>query len=469
MKRILVCLLALMLLIPAFAAAEDTGAAFEAGFGRANITPDESVPLAGYGNTERRMSDGYLDYLYANVLALRDAKGETVLLIMLDLISAPSIQVTEPIRKAVHTATGVKNENIMVQGSHTHSGPDVYSKLDCITHYNFLLPKLVAQAAEEAVADLQPATLAAANGEIEGLNFVRHYLMNDGTYCGDNYGSESSGYKAHETEADHTIQELLFKRENAEDILVINFQTHPHRTGGMARYDVSSDIVGQVREYVEANTDCVCTYMQGAAGNINPISRITSENRTTDYKVWGEIFGKKAVELMEDMQPIESGDLKVTDTKVTCTINHTEDGKAMQARVIYDEWLKTGNNTKAAQDGAPYDIHSPYHASAIINKTKLGKEEPVQLWALSFGDVGIACAPYEMFDVNGDYIKDNSPFALTLVMGYCNDMKSYIAADYSYDNTCYEADQCRYVKGTAEILAQEFAELLTGLYEEADK
>ena len=32
------------------------------GFGRADITPQENVPLGGYGNTETRISEGFLEY-----------------------------------------------------------------------------------------------------------------------------------------------------------------------------------------------------------------------------------------------------------------------------------------------------------------------------------------------------------------------------------------------------------------------
>ena len=46
------------------------------GFGRADITPMERVPLAGYGNTSRRISTTVLDPLYATCAAFRS--DETV-------------------------------------------------------------------------------------------------------------------------------------------------------------------------------------------------------------------------------------------------------------------------------------------------------------------------------------------------------------------------------------------------------
>ena len=55
-----------------------------AGFARADITPEAPVPLAGYGNTEKRISRNVLDPLYVDALALTDAQGNTVLLMNWD-------------------------------------------------------------------------------------------------------------------------------------------------------------------------------------------------------------------------------------------------------------------------------------------------------------------------------------------------------------------------------------------------
>ena len=52
----------------------------QVGYGKVNITPDMSLPLSGYGNTEKRMSDGFTDYLYATCFAVTDPDGNTAIL-----------------------------------------------------------------------------------------------------------------------------------------------------------------------------------------------------------------------------------------------------------------------------------------------------------------------------------------------------------------------------------------------------
>jgi hypothetical protein len=86
------------------------------------------------------------------------------------------------------------------------------------------------------------------------------------------------------------------------------------------------------------------------------------------------------------------------------------------------------------------------------------------MYAFAMGDLAIICAPYEMFCENGKFIKDNSPFAATVVMTMANGSHNYISSAEGFDYNCYEANTCRYVKGTAEALAEEYVGLLNALY-----
>ncbi len=508
------------------APAADEPKVFRAGFARVNITPILSLPLRGYGNTLKRMSLGYLDPLYANCVAMTDENGATVLLYMLDLIGATPAY-ADPAREAISKATGIPINNIFLQGSHTHSGPDLshatvketsYSNYSTeevkgimgIKYYSARIADALTQAAFDALDDRAPAILKTGNIEVEGLNFVRHYKLQDGTYCGDNFGdctSSKNPIVAHESEADHTLQILQFERKDKKDILLLNFQTHVTRTGGSAKKDVSADIVGQIRNNVEKELGVWSSYLQGAAGNINPTSRIATENRTTDYKEYGVLFTQSVVDcLKNNMSDINAGNIKVSPYTFTGKINHTEDYKKCAARKLYLDWLddRIFNDTEKFEDLQKWlntnckdiidtnkitkdninnilaesckqkpegavtsndlktlcDIHSGYHASSIVSKANLKETGQFDVSTLAFGDVGLICAPFELFDVNGDYVKDNSNFKRTLIMGYCNGSNSYLPANYSYDNTSYEVDQCKYEKGTAEDLAKQYVSML---------
>ena len=53
--------------------AQAVNADFYAGFGKTDITPKESVPMASYGDDRNRWSEGMITYLEARAVALKDA------------------------------------------------------------------------------------------------------------------------------------------------------------------------------------------------------------------------------------------------------------------------------------------------------------------------------------------------------------------------------------------------------------
>ena len=97
------------------------------GCARIDITPQYSVPLAGYGNNDQRMSQGVLQPMYATCLALADGeKGQPLLIYTVDIVEA---KYPAEMRAEIKKATGLPDERILISGTHTHSGPDQDSKV----------------------------------------------------------------------------------------------------------------------------------------------------------------------------------------------------------------------------------------------------------------------------------------------------------------------------------------------------
>ena len=134
MKRIICVVLSMILALSLFAGcggsgSEQSGAdiagVFSVGYGAADISPETSVYLRGYGEpTNERMSTGVAERLYATCVAFTDAKGNSAILISLDLLNSDR-NIVEPLRKQLSEKTGVPFDNIMVCCSHNHSGPDM--------------------------------------------------------------------------------------------------------------------------------------------------------------------------------------------------------------------------------------------------------------------------------------------------------------------------------------------------------
>ena len=436
------------------------------GYGRADISPKESVPLRGYGSTSKRMSAQVIDPLDATCLAFTDEAGESVLLFALDLIGA-SERWEDRYAPAISKATGVPAEHIFGSGSHTHSAPDYTNKeKDSIPRYLDLLEEQLVAAAVAAMADRKEAEIFATSAKTTGLNFVRRYVLEDGTPAGDNYGHfDQSPIKCHESEVDNQMQFVKFVREGKKDIIMVNFQTHPHRTGGGGkRYDVSADIVGVMRDETEKQLGCDFIYFSGGSGNVNPISRVPEENIYTDHLEHGKAMADVAVSVEGTYKPVSTGAVKVETRTLTCPVNHTLDHRIKDAEYISSNFKATGDRPTWTAEAKKLGFNSVYQANAIIKRSKGPATMDMVLHAISMGDLAFVNVPYEMFDTNGKQIKDNSPFKVTYVLT-CGAGEGYIPSELGFKNGGYSVDNCWFMPGVGELFANTLLDSLNDLHQ----
>lgn len=435
------------------------------GFGRTCITPAESVPLAGYGNTSRRMSKRVLSDIYSTCIAFRDAQGSTVLLFHNDLIKSIG-DITAQARRMISSATGIPFERIYISAPHAHSTPDLTNtEVPSIVRYIPWVQQKMVDTALLALEDLKPARMFTGKTETKGLNFVRHYRLASGGIKGSNYGTlDDSPILGHTTEADPTMQLVRFCREGGKDVFLVNWQTHPHRAGGSDIPDLTADIVGSMREKMERELGCLMAYFSGGSGNINPKSKIPEENITADYLEQGYALADYALAAVPSMKEAALGAVRYCQLLYPSKVNHTQDHLLEAAQRIAQDWKESGDRIAAVKAGVPYGIHSPYHAGCIILKASLPETICVEMYAFAIGDLAFITAPYEMFDVNGRQIRQGSPFPMTFVVTQANDALSYIPSAFAYEHGCYEADCGKFFPGTGEVLAEKYVEMLKSLY-----
>ena len=437
------------------------------GYSRIDITPTEPVPLAGYGNTSFRISQNVLSPLCSACMVITDDNGNTAMLVHNDLIHSAD-WFTDPIRQAIEEATGVPFDNIVIHATHTHSAPDVGNKAEpSIPRYVEFVKNQLVENAKLALEDRKLVTSAEmAKTYTKGLNFVRHYVLEDGTYKGDNFGDlNPSPYAGHTTEADNEMRLVKFHRVGAPDVLLCNWQTHPHRTGGSRRYDVSADIVGVMRDEMEKALGCKFIYFSGAGGNVNPSSRIASENITKNYLEQGQAMARHALDVEYRYEPLELSNVKILTEKVWENLNKPDEKLLEGCYIVREHWQKTNDFISSCKLAQPYGINSPYAAGAFIgraeNTTDTGYFYPFT--AISIGDMAFVSVPYEMFDTNAKYVRDKSPFKLTVVASCCNDANGYVPSGYGFIHGCYEADCAIACPGAGERFAYAMVRMLEKL------
>lgn len=442
--------------------------ALQVGWGRVDITPQSSVPLSGYGNTSMRMSTGFETYLYSTCVAFSD--GENTVLLFHNDLTYVNENLTDSVRKKINESYGVPEENIMIAATHNHSAPDFANANEpTATQYAQDLIKWLTKAAGLALEDMAPVT-GMYHGEDypEGLNFTRHYTTEEGVYKGDNFNDLcKSPITGHTHKADNQLQLVKITREGAEDVVLINWQTHPHRGGGGSNTSITADLVGIMMQEMEKKTGSKTAYFTGAAGNVNPSSYISAENITPDYREQGKQMAKYALGILEgEMTAIPTGKVDVVTTSYTGRVNHTEDHLLNKAYEVSELWKETNDFIRCVTLANSYGMNSPYHANSVISKAGMPATKTMEnVSAVRVGEIGFACAPYEMFDENGKYIKENSPFQVTFVLELCNGSTGYIPSEEGYRINCYEANTGPFEPGTGEKVAQVYVDLLNTLYE----
>lgn len=392
---------------------------FVVGYGEADITPYESVPLGSFGDEANRFCTGYWDYLYAQAIVMSDADGNSMILVMTDLSWGDEF-LNAMVRSAVTEKYQIPEDCVIVGGNHNHQAPAWDYNDPSVDEYNKYWLKSVMSSIEDALADRKPAELQIGRTETENLTFVRRYWQEDGNLMGDNYQLSDSPIVSHETEADEEVQILRFARENEKDILVVNWQTH-NSISGWGRI-ATTELVGPMRDKVKAELDCHCVYFQGACGNLNPVSRIEGETVTRDRVEHGEALAKVVVEAVKSEKGLET----------------------VQSNSIQNEQIR------------------------FEGKYKDGSENTMELNTIAIGDVSIVTLPVEMFDYSGMQIKDNTPDKMTLLMGYTCGVTRYCPPEYGFENGGYEYENCKWASGTAEQIVDTYLKTLKE-FNEAEK
>src|SRR5690606_1785815 len=94
---------------------------WKAGVAKTVITPEQSMWMAGYAG-RTAPSDGTLQDLWAKALALEDKNGQRAVLLSFDLSGMPK-SMSDRIRDRLEEKHQLSREQILMNFSHTHSGP----------------------------------------------------------------------------------------------------------------------------------------------------------------------------------------------------------------------------------------------------------------------------------------------------------------------------------------------------------
>ena len=431
-----------------------------AGFGRASIMPDGVVHLAG-GDAAKRRSTYAKDTLYVTCVALRE-KEQTILVYTMDLITADSAN-AEDAKAAIMAATGIPEENILLNATHTHASVSIRSNWDGVQEYRKIFCAAMAQAGVDAIADLAPVQVYYGDTMTERMTFVRHYKLSDGSYAGANFGNFKNGeVVGHSSEADGQLQIVKFAREGKKDILMTTFGAHGTFASTADTY-ISADFPSPTREYIEANNDCLVAHFIAAAGDQVPSSRIKEEERFNrdQYREYGAALGQYVLDKLPTLTKLEDTSLKL----VTRTVTYPANKEKLELLPFVDEVVakakELGNIHKETVALAREKGFSSYfEATAIRARSNAPDVRSMDLRTMKLGQLGFIFAPYEMFGTQGMYIKEHAPCPMTFIITCSEGSKGYMPSQLGIQIGCYESCVTQFAPGTAEKLAEDFVDML---------
>ncbi len=427
----------------------DGPAGFSAGYGKVCINPKElGVPLAGYGDTVNRKSQSVDGDIYVTATAITDEGGETVLMMAVDMSTMTEAQL-DPILDHVSYYTGVPRSHIISATSHTHSAPSLTASDPTITRYRQLLPDWFAQAAIQAMNDRQSATMYTGSFEVGGgkngygLNFTRHYqFLRDGVweYSCDNFGERNlNGQEQvqHVTDADKTMHLVKFDRAGT-DILMVNWRAHPTLTGNPDEFVLSSDYVGALREAVKADTGMDMIFFQGAAGNVNAVSRLSKEQHGLDFRAYGQSLSDQIQSAVKGgcLTKKAPGLWQVDNYEYTAVVDRSDNDRYEEAKAFVTEYYETFPGNQAPQQERldwckERGWTCVFEASGIVRRhDKAEDTESMPLNTLALGKhLAFYTAPGELWDTVSQEVENTGYFDTVFCVGYSMESYSYFVYD----------------------------------------
>ena len=443
----------------------------KAGYAKVCMNPPYGAPVSGY--YEARFVKGILDSLFVRATAFDDGEKKAVIISVEVCTLAQKYYVM--FKDAIKEATGIEEDAIFINCSHTHTGPIVgkdFASDRCSTkEYDTFLTCCVRDAAVYAIADLKEATIEVAQAQAKNISFIRRFRMKDGTVA-TNPGVKNPNIDYALGTPNETVKLIKIIRENADDIFVVNFGTHPDSVGG--EY-ISADYMGYVCSILEnAVPGTKCMFLLAPQGDVNHVN-INPTPGESAISVIDFDGVPRSIKHAEHMGRIIAGAVlsvcsiteKVTADKISYSSkmvnlpSHQENDRLEEAQKIHDLYEAGRANELPYNEMELTTVVA--EAERILNLKNGPDSFPFFLSAIKIGDLVFAGIGGEAFTEIGNRICNGSPFENTVLCCITNSEGGYIPTTKAYSEGGYEARSSSLKPGGDDIIVDGMTELLNSL------
>ena len=224
-----------------------------AGIAKKDITPPYPMLMMGYGDREHS-SSGVHDNLMIYVLYVEGADGSPWCWVSADLCVI-GFETAIALKERISETVGLDSSRILIQGTHTHSGPDTLNlhagESEEEKQYFNLLVRQMSEGILEAEKAKQNIRIVLRQG-IGSIGINRRGLKKP---------------------VDNRLFFLSFLQANDVVLANIMYYSCHLTTLGVDNYLFSSDWIGPVRDWFEKEYSSPFMFTQGAEGNTDPYTR----------------------------------------------------------------------------------------------------------------------------------------------------------------------------------------------------
>jgi len=383
-------------------------AEWQAGVAKADITPTESVPLAGYGG-KTRMSQNILHPIWLKAIALRDEQGEISVLVTADLVGLSEKMVTKITQIALNKYK-IKRDRLILNASHNHSCPVTE---DVLWLYYEFTPE------EAAVKDRYTRMVYEKYDEVIGealKNMVPAELHFDQGLAGiavnrrRSRGPETRGFGG---QVDQDVPVITVKSGGQLKALIFGYSCHTTALGGLS---ISGDYAGFAQLELEKTfPGSTAMFIQNCGGDANPLPRIRDNEDEA-----AELAGMYGKILAEAVKQVVSLPMKELAGPIHAAMGETE-LMLQQGASLEDLKKQAPKLTGMEKRELEHQIRQYETLGSPPDRVKY----PVQVWRLGKDFLFIALTGETVVDYSLKF-KGLYGWNDTWVFGYNNDLLSYV-------------------------------------------
>ena len=237
-----------------------------AGVARVEITPPIPMWMTGYASRETPAT-GVLQPIWAKALVLEQSADHRIVIVTMDLLGL-SHAIVEDVFRTVSAKYGIGRSQLLLNASHTHSGPMIWPCLDVIYDFNEDNQRQVSEYSQQLTANLVRVIDSAMSSLAPALLFSGHGQTD--------FAINRRNDKFPGGPVDHDVPVLKVAGLDGK-LKAVLFGYACHNTTLVDdNYLINGDYAGFAQAEIEKNDpNATALFLMGCGGDQNPAPRGT--------------------------------------------------------------------------------------------------------------------------------------------------------------------------------------------------